>query len=242
MKDLALMIATLADLIGDAGHVATGALSPIPTAAAMLAKRRSGGRMRVTVLGARRYSRFSDGGKELFDCAAQGRLDVFFLSGAQIDGDANINLVGTGDYPRAEQRFSGSFGSPYLYMLVPRIILFKIGHDARGLVKKVDFISAPGSSPPGVFRPGGPLALATDRCVFDWRKDDGRFTLKSLHPGETLETIRAATGFSYDEPAHIAPTPVPDAALRAEIAAIVREEVAEAYPNFAREFEDRPRR
>ena len=31
---------------------------------------------------------FTDGGRELFDCAGQGRIDVFFLSGAQIDGEA----------------------------------------------------------------------------------------------------------------------------------------------------------
>ncbi len=33
-----------------------------------------------------------DGGRELFDEAAQGRLDAFFLGGGQIDGDGNLNL------------------------------------------------------------------------------------------------------------------------------------------------------
>jgi glutaconate CoA-transferase subunit B len=234
--DAALLIATIAGLIGDAKHVATGALSPIPMAAAMLARRRSGGRMRVSVLGSRRNSRFSGGAKELFDCAAQGRIDVFFLSGAQIDGEANINLQSIGDYRRPALRFAGAFGSPYLYMLVPRVILFRPEHDPRTLVKKVDFISAPGWSELDVYRPGGPAALVTARCVFDWRRAERRFALRSLHPGETAAGVRAATGFDYAAPDPVPATPVPDAALRAEIRDLVRAEVAEVYPRFAEEF------
>ena len=118
--DKALLIDQIAELIGDARHVAAGALSPIPAAAAMLAKRRN--RVaRVSLLGSRRFSSFTDGGRELFDSAAQGRIDVFFLSGAEIDGEANINLVSIGDYKRPTMRFSGSFGSAYLYMLAPRV-------------------------------------------------------------------------------------------------------------------------
>jgi glutaconate CoA-transferase subunit B len=234
--DAAILISAVADLIGDAKHVATGALSPIPTAAAMLARRRSGGRMRVTVLGSRRNSRFTDGAKELFDSAAQGRIDVFFLSGAQIDGEANINLLSIGDYDRPKARFSGSFGSPYLYMLVPRVILFRPEHDRRAMVPKVDFISAPGWSAPEVYRPGGPAALVTGKCLFDWRKDERRFALRSIHPGESADSIRAATGFDYFEPVMVPQTPQPDAALRAEIRDLVRDEVAEVYPRFAEEF------
>lgn len=236
MTDAALLISLIADLIGDARHVATGALSPIPTAAAMLARRRSNGRMRVTVLGSRRNSRFTSGAKELFDCAAQGRIDVFFLSGAQVDGEANINLLSVGDYAKPKARFPGSFGSTYLYMLVPRVILFRLDHDRRALVPKVDFISAPGWSPPEVYRPGGPQALITNRCLFDWRKDAHRFALRSVHPGETAASIRAQTGFDYDEPANVPASPVPDPALREEIRDIVRTEVAETYPRFAEEF------
>ncbi len=235
--DAALLISGIADLIGDAKHVATGALSPIPAAAAMLARRRSGGRMRVTILGSRRNSRFTDGAKELFDSAAQGRIDVFFLSGAQIDGEANINLLSIGDYARPKVRFAGSFGSPYLYMIVPRVILFRLDHDRRALVPKVDFISAPGWSPPEVFRPGGPQALVTGRCVLDWQKERRRFALRSIHPGETAGSVRDATGFVYDSPADPPFTPAPDAALRAEIRDVVRAEVAETYPRFAQEFD-----
>ena len=84
-------------------HVAVGALSPIPgrRGAARPRARRAGG-MRVSMLGSAQHNYFTDGGRELFDCAAQGRIDAFFLGGGQIDGAANINLVGIGDYPQSE--------------------------------------------------------------------------------------------------------------------------------------------
>jgi len=105
-------------------------------------------RIRIAVLGSREHNFFTNGAFELFDCAAQGRIDAFFLGGGQIDGQANINLVGTGDYPRSDVRWPGCFGSAFLYFLVPRVILFREEHSPRVLVDKVDYVSAPGTSPP----------------------------------------------------------------------------------------------
>ena len=228
-----LLIATIAPFLEGLNHVAVGAASPIPGAAALLAQARSAGQLRVSVLGSRRHSSFTDGGRELFDCAAQGRIDAFFLGGAQIDGRANINLVGIGGYPRSKVRFPGSFGSAYLYFLVPRVILFQPEHTPRTLVPKVDFISAPGLSPPGVYRPGGPVALLTGRCLFAFDREKGRFRLASLHPGESLESIRANTGFDYDQPAEVPQTAPADAATLALIRGPVAEALAETYPAFA---------
>ena len=123
----------------------------------------------MSLLGSRRHNFFTDGGRELFDCAGQGRIDVFFLSGGQIDGEANINLVSIGDYQHPKARFPGSFGSSYMYYVVPKVILFRLEHTRRTLVHKVDFISAPGTSPENVYRPGGPIALVTNRCLFALR-------------------------------------------------------------------------
>ncbi|KAB7532401.1 hypothetical protein ET532_029535, partial [Verminephrobacter sp. Larva24] len=78
--------------------------------------------------------------------AGQGRIDAFFLGGGQIDGHGNVNLVGTGSYPESSVRWPGSFGSAYLYFVVPRVILFREEHSRRVLVDRVDFVSAPGSS------------------------------------------------------------------------------------------------
>ena len=148
-----LLIEVIARMLDGLNHVAVGASSPIPGAAALLARARSGGTPRVSVLSSLRHNDFTDGARELFDCAAQGRIDAFFLGGGQIDGEANVNLVGLGDYPELNVRFAGSYGSAYLYFLVPRVILFRPEHSRRVMVSKVDFISAPGTSPPGLYRP-----------------------------------------------------------------------------------------
>src|ERR1700723_809210 len=157
-RDEELLADVICRLIGDVRHVAVGAASPIPATAALLARERGGGRPYVSLLGSRAHTFFTDGARELFDCAGQGRIDVFFLSGGQIDGEGNINLVSVGDYAHPKARFPGSFGSAYLYYVVPKVILFRVEHSRRTLVPKVDFIRAPGGSADNIFRPGGPIA------------------------------------------------------------------------------------
>src|SRR5258705_9900321 len=135
-----LLITVIARLLQGCARVAVGASSPIPGAGALLARSQSAGAMRVTVLGSLKDNFFTSGGVELFDLAAQGRIDAFFLGGGQIDGQANINLVGTGDYPTSEVRWPGCFGSSFLYFMVPRVILFREEHSPRVFVDKVDYI------------------------------------------------------------------------------------------------------
>ena len=164
-----VLICTIARLLDGVRHVAVGASSPIPAAGAMLlrALQQAAGVAgpRISILGSVEHNFFTNGSAELFDCAGQGRIDAFFLGGGQIDGRGNVNLVGTGDYPQSQVRWPGSFGSAYLYYVVPRVILFRAEHTPRALVEQVDFISAPGVSDDGVFRSGGP----TPRSGFGWK-------------------------------------------------------------------------
>src|SRR2546421_9973606 len=155
-RDEELLAGVIAALIGDARHVAIGASSPIPAAAALLARERGNGRPYVSLLGSRRQSFFTDGGRELFDCAGQGRIDAFFLSGGQIDGAGNINLVGIRHHAHPTVRFPGSFGSAYLYYVVPKVILFRLEHSRRTLVERGAVISAPGPSTAKIYAPGRP--------------------------------------------------------------------------------------
>jgi len=229
-----LLIAVVARLLEGCGHIAVGASSPIPGSAALLVRDLSGGATRVSVLGSTRNNFFTNGGTELFDCAGQGRIDVFFLGGGQIDGQANINLVGAGgDYPQQKVRWPGSFGSAFLYFVVPKVVLFREEHTRRVFVPQVDFISAPGVSEPGVYRPGGPQALVTPLCLFAFDKERARFRLDSLHPGVTLEQVRDNTGFDFDVPDAIPTTPVPEPERLDLLRARIRAEIAEIYPNFA---------
>lgn len=229
-----LLIAVIVRLLAGSRHIGVGVSSPIPGSAALLRQRLDGGRPRVSIIGSTMPGYRVDEGAGFFDCAAQGRLDAFFLSGGQIDGQANINLVGIGeDYPRLDVRWSGSFGSAFLYFMVPRVILFREEHSTRTLVPKVDFISAPGTSPPDVHRPGGPHALVTSRCLFLFDRDKGRFRLESVHDGHTVEEVRDNTGFDFDCPAEVPTTPPPEAGLLALLRGEVAGLVANPYPQFA---------
>jgi len=228
-----ILIASVAGLLKGCRHIAVGASSPIPGSAAYLAQELSDGATEVSVLGSKNAQFFTNGGAELFDMAAHGRIDVFFLSGGQIDGHGNINLVGVGDYPQQKVRWSGSFGSSYLYFIVPNVILFRWEHSRRTLVEQVDFISAPGTSPPNVYRPGGPRALITNLCLFDFVKETGRFRLASIHPGHTLEEVRDHTGFDFEIPGTILETPVPSAKTLHIIRHSVAAKIADPYPVFA---------
>jgi glutaconate CoA-transferase, subunit B len=228
-----LLVAIIARLLQGCAHVAVGASSPIPGAGALLARSQSNGAMRVTVLGSQKNNFFTSGGVELFDLAAQGRIDAFFLGGGQIDGQANINLVGTGEYPDTAVRWPGSFGSAYLYFLVPKVILFREEHTRRVMVPKVDFISAPGTSDAGVYRPGGPHALLTGLGLFSFDRARRRFRLESVHPGHSVEEIRDNTGFEFDTAAQVPVTPAPDSTTLAAIRDRIRGDIAETYPQFA---------
>jgi glutaconate CoA-transferase subunit B len=221
-----LLASLIARLIADAHHVAVGAASPIPACACELLRAR-GKPLRVTRLHKRKGNPFTEGSRELFDLAGQGRIDYFFLGGAQIDGEANINLV------RAEgRRFPGSFGSAFMYFTC-RTVLLREEHSRRVLVPRVEFISAPGWSPPDVVRRGGPIALVTGKALFRWQAQERRFRLDSVHPGHTAAEVREATGFDYDAD-DIGQTPEPSAAELELLRGPVARAIAADYPEFAR--------
>lgn len=228
-----LLIAAVARLLEGLRHIAVGVSSPIPGSASLLVRQQSGGRTKVSIIGSLTPEFRTDGGVDMFDCAGQGRIDAFFLGGGQIDGQANINLVGVGDYPRQKVRWSGSFGSAYLYFTVPRVILFREEHTRRVMVPKVDFISAPGVSEPNVHRPGGPHALVTGLCLFSFDKDKRRFRLESVHPGHTVEEVRDNTGFDFDAPDTVPETAPPGPAVLDLIRGPVAASIADPYPQFA---------
>ena len=210
-----LLACVVARLIGDSGHVAVGAASPIPAAGALLLRALRPD-LRLSFLHQRKGNPFTEGSRELFDLAGQGRIDVFFLGGAQIDGEANINLV------HAEgRRFPGSFGSAFMYSVVKRVILFREEHSPRVLVPKVEFVSAAGN----------PAALLTGRALFSWQRERRRFRLESTHDGGD---VRSQTGFDFDGPGEVPRTPAPGAQELDLLRGPVAREMAANYPDFAK--------
>ena len=161
----------------------------------------------------RKGNPFTEGSRELFDLAGQGRIDVFFLGGAQIDGEGSINLV------RADgKRFPGSFGSAFMYSVVKKTILFREEHSKRVLVPKVEFVSARGT----------PGALLTGKALFSWTGK--RFRLESTHEAGD---IRGETGFDYDAPSRVPLTEIPSEQDLLLLRGKVAQKIAPDYPDFA---------
>lgn len=227
------VIGVIARLIGPAGTVAVGSSSPLPAAAALLAEAVTGGRVRALIFRNNLQDPFPESGSELYDRIGQGRIDVFFLGGGQIDGSANLNMVGVGEYPYTQVRFPGSHGTPFIYLMVPRVILYRAEHSRRVLVSKVDFVSAAGMTPPGVYRRGGPTDLVTSLAHFTFDRGIGHFTLRSVHPGHSVEEVADKTGFVFERAANIPESPTPPPEWLRLLRGSVRERVAETYPQFA---------
>ncbi len=229
-----LMIYLLAQEVRDDEFSATGTLSPIPAAACYLAKETHAPKAKLLIFHSPEWP-FECELEELFDLAQQGRLGLFFLSGAQIDRRANINLIAIGDYERPKVRLPGGAGSAMLYLYARRSALFMRRQSARSLVEKVDFITAPGGSPDsaeGVERIGGPTRLVTDVAVFDYVPDQG-LVLASIHPWATADEVRHKTGFELPEADGVPTTETPDAETLGLIRGKVKERLAKAYPAFA---------
>jgi glutaconate CoA-transferase subunit B len=130
-------------------------------------------------------------------------------------------------------RFPGSFGSGYLYYVVPKVILFRVEHSRRTLVRRVSFVSAPGGNDANVHRPGGPVGLITNRCLFSFDRTRKRFTLASVHPGHTVEEVVENTGFEFDRPDNVPMTPAPLPETLKLMRETVATQLAEVYPQFA---------
>ena len=210
------MSVVIARAVRDGERVGIGVNSPIPAAGVLLARRMQAPNVHLRLRGISDAVPFI-GSKEFFDLAQRGKLDLFFLSGIQIDPRGRINLHQAGG-----RRFPGAFGSAVLYKVVKKVILFRTDHSPRTFVPKLDFVTADGS-PHFVITPKAVLAPATE---------SGLLELVSFHPGESVDSVREATGFDLpvrgDVHETVAPTTVEIATLRGP----VYEEMAAGFPEY----------
>lgn len=141
-----------------------------------------------------------------------GRIDVGFLQGAQIDRYGNINTTVIGDYAAPEVRLPGSGGACEIAILARKVIVIA-PQSRRSFPERVDFVTSPGFVDGGDARRdlgmpgGGPAAVITDLGVYEFV--EGEMTLVSLHPGRTLEEVRANIGWDLRVSPSLATTPEP---------------------------------
>ena len=134
-----------------------------------------------------------------------------FFRPAQVDPHGNFNNLALGsDYRRPRLRLPGSGGIPDVTTYEDQVCLYVPRHSRVTFVEKLDFLSGLGHSPLRTHG-AGPRYLVTDLGQFDFA--GGRMRLTSLHPGVTLEHVRAKTGFALEAsraPCGVTEPPTPE--------------------------------
>lgn len=142
----------------------------------------------------------------------------FFRPG-QMDACGNFNNIALGkDLSRPRLRLPGVGGIPDVSVYSDKIYLYVTRHSRVTFVPKLDRRSGLGHSSERTHG-AGPVYLVTDLGQFDFAH--GRMRVTSLHPGATLDRVRAKTGFDVEvsPDLHETPPPTPEEVrlLREEI-------------------------
>ena len=153
-----------------------------------------------------------------------GRIDVGFLSAAQIDRYANINTTVIGnDYRHPTVRLPGAGGAPEIAASCREGVVV-IRQTLRTFVDRVDFITSVGFGQGAGdrqrlgLRGAGPRVVITDLGVLTPHPETCELTLVSVHPGATAGQAQAATGW----PLAVSPDLTTTAPPTAEELAVLR--------------------
>ena len=129
-----------------------------------------------------------------------GRIEVGFLGGAQVDRYGNINTTVIGPYEHPGVRLPGSGGAAEIAVHAGRtLIVAKL--NPRAFPERVDFITSPGQRCAGRSRrelglPGaGPVKVITDKAVLEADEATGEMTMAALYPGVSAAEVQAGVGW-----------------------------------------------
>lgn len=163
---------------------------------------------------------------EIFNYWLQaGRIDVGFLSAAQIDRFANINTTVIGsDYQAPKVRLPGAGGAPEIAGACGEVTVV-MRHTLRAFVDAVDFVTSVGfgrgrgDRQKWGLRGAGPARVITDLGILKPDPETCELVLVALNPGVAVDDVRARTGWDLRVAPNLETTlePTPDelTALRA---------------------------
>lgn len=128
-----------------------------------------------------------------------GRVDVGFLSAAQIDRYANLNSTVIGEYDDPKVRLPGAGGAPEIASSAGEVIVM-LRHSKRAFVEEVDFITSVGFGRKGTGREGhrglGPAVVITDLGILKPNPKTYELELIAIHPGVEVDDVIANTGWN----------------------------------------------
>ncbi|MER6255835.1 CoA-transferase [Streptomyces sp. NPDC001584] len=125
-----------------------------------------------------------------------GRRHVM-MGASQIDRFGNQNISCIGDWERPARQLLGVRGAPVNTLNNP-VSYWVPKHSKRVFVERVDMVSGVGydrAEAAGVTRFHRLPRVVSDLGVFDFGGPGHAMRLVSVHPGVTVEEVRAATGF-----------------------------------------------
>lgn len=141
-----------------------------------------------------------------------GRVDVGFLTAAQIDRYGNLNSTVIGSYAKPKVRLPGAGGAPEIASLAGEIIV-TLRHSRRSFVDRVDFVTSIGFGRNGTGRarhPGaGPTIVITDLGVMEPDPVSHELILTAVHPGVGVDAVKAETGWPLRVAAELGATSPP---------------------------------
>ena len=126
---------------------------------------------------------------EIFSYWLQGgRIDMAFLTTAQIDRLGRLNTTVIGDYRHPRVRLPGGGGAPAIAAGARETIVIAT-HSPRTFVPSLDFVTT-------VPRAGGFTAIVTDLGILRPDATTGELVLVAVHPGVEVDRVREATGWA----------------------------------------------
>lgn len=209
-----------------------GTMSPVPLMGALLAHSTHARKGKVLVFGDEETA-IVDGWKEFYDLAQRGKMGLFFLSGAQIDRQGNVNLTCIGDYDTPSVRLPGGAGSGMLFYMAKRTVLFTMNHSRKVFVEELDFTTSLGYDD-YPWRLGRVTKVITPLCVFSFNPESEILEVDSIHPGVSGGEVNDQTGFPVLSAEKYLPSPLPGEELVHTLRAGVMDEVEKVYPLFAK--------
>jgi glutaconate CoA-transferase subunit B len=129
-----------------------------------------------------------------------GKIEVGFLGGAQVDRYGNINTTVIGGYEKPKVRLPGSGGAAEIAVHAQRVLIIS-RLNPRAFPAELDFLTSPGQRCKGKTRqelgmPGaGPVKVITDKAILESDPASGEMVLTALYPGVALEDVKASVGW-----------------------------------------------
>ena len=123
---------------------------------------------------------------DVFQCFLQnGKIQVGFLGGAQVDKRGNINTTVVGAYESPKVRLPGSGGACEIAIHAQRVLIVaKL--DKRAFPEKVDFVTSSGKRVKKVI---------TNMGILERGSESGELELAALYPNVTVEQVQANVGW-----------------------------------------------